>query len=164
MRQLTDADLAQILDTPMFHRIGQIADEMGVECYVVGGYVRDIFLNRPSKDIDVVVVGSGIEIAQAFGKKLGRGAYLSIFKNFGTAQVKAGDLELEFVGARKESYTHDSRKPIVEDGSLEDDQNRRDFTINAMAYNDTSGLVDEFDGSLFAHAWTTREVVGRVAH
>ena len=117
----------------IFSLISETADELGLECYVVGGYVRDIFLNRPSKDIDVVVVGSGIEMAQAFGKKLGRGAHVSVFKNFGTAQVKFKDTEVEFVGARKESYSHDSRKPIVEDGTLEDDQNRRDFTINAMA-------------------------------
>ena len=133
-----------------FHLISEAADELGVEAYVIGGYVRDIFLCRPSKDIDVVAVGSGIELAKAVAKKLGRGAYLSIFKNFGTAQVKAGDLELEFVGARKESYTHDSRKPIVEDGSLEDDQNRRDFTINALALclnKERYGeLVDPFGG------------------
>ena len=101
--------------------------------YVVGGYVRDIFLQRPSKDIDVVVVGSGIAMAEALARRLGRGAHLSVFKNFGTAQLKYHGTEVEFVGARKESYTHDSRKPIVEDGSLEDDQNRRDFTINALA-------------------------------
>ena len=133
-----------------FHLISEAADELGIEAYVIGGYVRDIFLHRPSKDIDVVAVGSGIELAKAVAKKLGRGAYLSVFKNFGTAQVKAGDLELEFVGARKESYTHDSRKPIVEDGTLEDDQNRRDFTINALALclnKDRYGeLVDPFDG------------------
>jgi poly(A) polymerase len=121
-----------------------------LECYVVGGYVRDIFLNRPSKDIDVVVVGSGIEIAQAFGKKLGKGAHVSVFRNFGTAQVKYRDTEVEFVGARKESYSHDSRKPVVENGTLEDDQNRRDFTINAMAVCLNQArfgeLVDPFGG------------------
>ena len=111
----------------IFQQISATADELGLECYAVGGYVRDIFLNRPSKDIDVVVVGSGIEIAQALGKKLGRGAHVAVFKNFGTAQVKYHDIEVEFVGARKESYSHDSRKPVVEDGTLEDDQNRRDF-------------------------------------
>ena len=130
----------------IFKLISETADELGLECYVVGGYVRDIFLNRPSKDIDVVVVGSGIEIAEAFGKKLGRAAHVSIFKNFGTAQVKYHDTEVEFVGARKESYSHDSRKPVVENGTLEDDQNRRDFTINAMAYNHNIGLVDIFGG------------------
>lgn len=133
-----------------FSLISETADELGLECYVVGGYVRDIFLNRPSKDIDVVVVGSGIEMAQAFGKKLGRGAHVSVFKNFGTAQVKFKDTEVEFVGARKESYSHDSRKPIVEDGTLEDDQNRRDFTINAMAVCLNKArfgeLVDPFGG------------------
>jgi putative nucleotidyltransferase with HDIG domain len=127
-----------------------VADEMGVECYVVGGYVRDIFLERPSNDIDVVVVGSGIEVASALKKRLGRRAHLSVFKNFGTAQVKMGNEEIEFVGARKESYSHDSRKPIVENGTLEDDQNRRDFTINAMAIclnkSRFGQLVDPFNG------------------
>lgn len=133
-----------------FLLISEAADELGVEAYVIGGYVRDIFLHRPSKDIDVVAVGSGIALAKAVAKKLGRGAHLSVFKNFGTAQVKAGDLELEFVGARRESYNRDSRKPVVEDGTLEDDQNRRDFTINALAlclnkarYGE---LIDPFDG------------------
>ena len=143
-------DILKHISAKPFHLISEAADELGVEAYVIGGYVRDIFLHRPSKDIDVVAVGSGIELAKAVARKLGRGAYLSVFKNFGTAQVKAGDLELEFVGARKESYTHDSRKPIVEDGTLEDDQNRRDFTINALALclnKDRYGeLVDPFDG------------------
>ena len=123
---------------------------MAVECYVVGGYVRDIFLQRPSKDIDVVVVGSGIAVAKQLKNKLGREAHLSVFKNFGTAQVKWHKLEVEFVGARKESYSHDSRKPVVENGTLEDDQNRRDFTINALAIclnkNRFGELVDPFDG------------------
>ena len=123
---------------------------MGVECYVVGGYVRDIFLERPSNDIDVVVVGSGIAVASELKHQLGRKAHLSVFKNFGTAQVKIGDEEVEFVGARRESYSRNSRKPIVEDGTLEDDQNRRDFTINAMAIclnADRFGeLVDPFNG------------------
>jgi len=109
-------DILKHISAKPFHLISEAADELGVEAYVIGGYVRDIFLHRPSKDIDVVAVGSGIELAKAVARKLGRGAYLSVFKNFGTAQVKAGDLELEFVGARKESYTHDSRKPIVEGG------------------------------------------------
>ena len=121
-----------------------------MECYVVGGYVRDIFLQRPSKDIDVVVVGSGIAMAEALGKRLGRGAHVSVFKNFGTAQVKYRGTEVEFVGARKESYQRDSRKPIVEDGTLEDDQNRRDFTINALAVCLNKArfgeLVDPFGG------------------
>ena len=154
MKLYSDAELASILDQPIFRLISQAADEMGVECYVVGGYVRDIFLERPSNDIDVVVVGSGIEVATQLKKMLGRKAHLSVFKNFGTAQVKINDgdapLEVEFVGARRESYSHDSRKPIVEDGTLEDDQNRRDFTINAMAIclnHDRFGLlVDPFNG------------------
>ena len=143
-------ELKEHFNNKIFHQISETADELGLECYVVGGYVRDIFLNRPSKDIDVVVVGSGIEMAEAFGKKLGRGAHVSVFRNFGTAQVKFRDTEVEFVGARKESYSHDSRKPIVENGTLEDDQNRRDFTINAMAVclnNERFGeLVDPFGG------------------
>ena len=112
--------------------------------------MRDLFLERPSNDIDVVVVGSGIQVASALKQKLGRKAHLSVFRNFGTAQVKYRDIEVEFVGARKESYNHDSRKPIVEDGTLEDDQNRRDFTINALAVclnSERFGeLVDPFDG------------------
>lgn len=143
-------ELKEHFSDKIFKMISETADEMGIECYVVGGYVRDIFLKRPSKDIDVVVVGSGIEMAQALGRKLGKGANVSVFRNFGTAQVKFKDTEVEFVGARKESYSHDSRKPVVENGTLEDDQNRRDFTINAMAVclnKDRYGeLVDPFDG------------------
>lgn len=150
MRLLSDAELAQILDKEIFHKISAAADSLGVECYVVGGYVRDLFLERPSNDIDVVVVDSGIEVADALRKSLGKKAHISVFRNFGTAQVKFKDLEVEFVGARKESYTRGSRKPIVEDGTLEDDQNRRDFTINALAVclnKDRFGeLVDPFDG------------------
>ena len=150
MKIYSDAELAQILDKDIFHLIGEAADELHLDCYVVGGYVRDIFLERPSNDIDVVVVGSGIKVADALRRKLGRKAHISVFKNFGTAQVKYKDLEVEFVGARRESYSHDSRKPIVEDGTLEDDQNRRDFTINAMAIqlNDAhfGELVDPFGG------------------
>ena len=150
MRNLSDAELANILDKDIFHKISQAADTLGVDCYVVGGYVRDIFLERPSNDIDVVVVGSGIDVASQLKKMLGKKAYLSVFRNFGTAQVKYCGQEVEFVGARRESYQRDSRKPIVEDGSLEDDQNRRDFTINAMAIclnKDRFGqLVDPFDG------------------
>ena len=159
MKLYSDDELAQILDQQIFHQISTIADRLGVECYVVGGYVRDIFLERPSNDIDVVVVGSGIAVAQALKKELGKKAHLSVFKNFGTAQVKfmrtddggtRKEYEVEFVGARKESYSHDSRKPVVEDGTLEDDQCRRDFTINALAIclnHDRFGeLVDPFDG------------------
>lgn len=150
MKIYSDAELAQILDKDIFHLIGEAADELHLDCYVVGGYVRDIFLERPSNDIDVVVVGSGIKVADALRRKLGRKAHISVFRNFGTAQVKYKDLEVEFVGARRESYSHDSRKPIVEDGTLEDDQNRRDFTINAMAIqlNDAhfGELVDPFGG------------------
>ncbi|MFV0272715.1 MAG: CCA tRNA nucleotidyltransferase [Macellibacteroides fermentans] len=138
------------LSSRTFRQVSEAADELGLEAYVIGGYVRDIFLRRPSKDIDIVAVGSGIELAKAVARKMGRNAHLSIFKNFGTAQVKLGDIELEFVGARKESYTRDSRKPIVEDGTLEDDQNRRDFTINALALclnvSRYGELVDPFDG------------------
>ena len=147
---LSDAELAQLLDKDIFHNISDAADTLGLECYVVGGYVRDLFLERPSNDIDVVVVGSGISIAEALKQRLGKRARLSVFRNFGTAQVKFGGLEVEFVGARKESYSHDSRKPIVEDGTLEDDQNRRDFTINALAVCLNKArfgeLVDPFDG------------------
>ena len=187
MKLYSDEELAEILDQKIFHQISEAADRLGVECYVVGGYVRDIFLERPSNDIDVVVVGKphpltpsparpngtlspertgegesrvsvGIAVAKELKRVLGRRAHLSVFKNFGTAQVKVspsrgrmeGAVEVEFVGARRESYSHDSRKPIVEDGSLEDDQNRRDFTINAMAIclnHDRFGeLVDPFNG------------------
>ena len=195
MTEYTDEELAQILDKDIFHLISEAADELQLECYVVGGYVRDIFLERPSDDIDCVVVGNwngngnengfracspehrlerknenenknpGIAVAKLLKKKLGKRAYLSIFKNFGTAQVKISSqctvhnsqlqapetcTEVEFVGARRESYQRDSRKPIVEDGTLEDDQNRRDFTINAMAIclnKERFGeLVDPFGG------------------
>ena len=157
MREYTDEELAEILDKDIFHKISAAADELGLECYVVGGYVRDIFLEKPSEDIDCVVVdptlqtkSPGIAVAQLLKKKLGRHAHLSVFKNFGTAQVKLGKEEVEFVGARKESYQRNSRNPIVEDGTLEDDQNRRDFTINAMAIclnKERFGeLVDPFNG------------------
>ena len=150
MIELTQEELKQHFSEPIFGQIAETADALGLECYVVGGYVRDIFLQRPSKDIDVVVVGSGIAMAEALGKRLGRGAHVSVFKNFGTAQVKYKGTEVEFVGARKESYHRDSRKPIVEDGTLEDDQNRRDFTINALAVCLNKArfgeLVDPFGG------------------
>ena len=150
MKILTDKELAQVLDKDIFHKISAAADKLGLECYVVGGYVRDIFLERPTNDIDVVVVGSGIQVASELKQMLGRKAHLSVFRNFGTAQVKWRDTEVEFVGARRESYSRNSRKPIVEDGTLEDDQNRRDFTINAMAVclnaNRFGELVDPFYG------------------
>lgn len=150
MKLYSDDELAVLLDLPIFHKISEAADSLGVECYVVGGYVRDLFLERQSEDIDVVVVGSGIKVAQRLKEILGRRAKLSVFKNFGTAQLKYGATEVEFVGARKESYSQDSRKPVVEDGTLEDDQNRRDFTINALAIclNEKrfGELVDPFDG------------------
>ena len=161
MKYLSDADLAQILNHDIFLKISDVADTLGVECYVVGGYVRDLFLERPTNDIDVVVVGSGIRVAEMLKERLGKRAYLSVFRNFGTAQLKywergvdgkkePSEVIVEFVGARKESYRHDSRKPIVEDGTLEDDQNRRDFTINALAICLNKGrfgeLVDPFGG------------------
>ena len=163
MKLYSDEELAEILDQEIFHQISRIIDQLGVDGYVVGGYVRDIFLERPSNDIDVVVVsenpsdweeGCGIKVARALAKLIGRRAHLSVFKSFGTAQVKFRDegkeFEIEFVGARKESYSHDSRKPIVENGTLEDDQNRRDFTINAMAIclngSRFGELVDPFNG------------------
>ena len=148
------------IDTPILHLVGETADELGLECYVIGGWVRDLLLHRESKDIDVVVVGSGIALAEAVAKKLGRGAHLSVFKTYGTAQVKGerlkvkgeriDSIELEFVGARKESYQHDSRNPIVENGTLQEDQERRDFTINAMGIclnkAQYGELLDPFDG------------------
>ena len=136
------------LSDPIFRRISRLADAMGVRAYVVGGYVRDYYLGRPSTDIDVVVVGSGIAVAEALAAELH--TRLSVFKTFGTAMLRTGGMEVEFVGARKESYSADSRKPAVEEGTLEDDQRRRDFTINAMAWSlngATFGeLVDPFDG------------------
>lgn len=150
MIELSEKELKAKFKAKIFEQISAVADELNLECYVVGGYVRDIFLERPSNDIDVVVVGSGISMAEALGKALGKNAHVSVFKTFGTAQVKYKQIEVEFVGARKESYTHDSRKPIVEDGTLEDDQNRRDFTINAMAVclnkNRFGELIDPFNG------------------
>lgn len=143
-------NLKDELKEPVLRRIGEIADAARREVYVVGGYVRDIFLNRPSQDIDFVTVGSGIELAEKVAESLGRTRSLAVYANYGTAQIREGNLELEFVGARRESYSRDSRNPIVEDGTLEDDQNRRDFTINAMAIclnADRFGeLVDPFGG------------------
>ena len=190
MREISREQMQELLAAPIFHQIGETADEIGLECYLVGGYVRDLFLERPSKDIDCVVVGPegtakddrqkakdevesidfsplpfahsqspGIALAQALKQKLGRKAHLSVFKNFGTAQLsypssssEDGRGAIEFVGARRESYSRDSRKPIVEDGTLEDDLSRRDFTINALAVclnADRFGeLIDRFDGLL----------------
>jgi poly(A) polymerase len=133
---------------PIFGKISEIANQMGVETYIVGGFVRDLILKRPSKDIDIVCVGSGVALAEAIAKNLK--THVNVFKNFGTAQIKTQDWEVEFVGARRESYQRDSRKPIVEDGTLEDDQNRRDFTINAMGISlnqvNYGDLIDPFDG------------------
>lgn len=159
MRKIDTAEMQALLSAPVFRLIGETADELGVDCYLVGGYVRDLFLERPSKDIDCLVVGSGIALARALGRRLGRRASVSVFRNFGTAQLSfpSGDEEggricVEFVGARRESYSRDSRKPVVEDGTLEDDLDRRDFTINALAVclnPDRFGqLVDRFGGLL----------------
>ena len=138
------------LNEPIFKLIQQSSDELNIDTYAIGGYVRDFFLERKSKDIDVVTLGKSIDLANLLHQKLGEEAHLSVFKNFGTAQIKFHDLEIEFVGARKESYNHNSRNPIVEDGSLEDDQNRRDFTINAIAIglskNNLGKLLDPFNG------------------
>ena len=138
------------LTHPVFKIISDCANQLGVDAYVIGGFVRDIYLNRTSKDIDVVTIGKGIELAELVYKQLGEAAHLSVFKSFGTAQVKLDDLEIEFVGARKESYDRNSRKPIVENGSLTDDQNRRDFTINALAIGlsatNFGQLLDSFNG------------------
>ena len=143
-------NLADKIDSKIFRTIGDVADSEGVECYLIGGYVRDLLLCRPSKDIDVVVVGNGIRFAETLRRLLGRGAHLAVFKTYGTAQIKHRDTEIEIVGARRESYRHDSRNPVVEEGTLEDDQNRRDFTINAMAIclnkERFGSLVDPFGG------------------
>jgi len=140
----------QFLNQHIFIQISKCANNLNVDAYAIGGYVRDLFLNRESKDIDIVTIGKGIELAESLHKLLGDTSTLSTFKNFGTAQVKFKDLEIEFVGARKESYNRNSRKPIVEDGTLEDDQNRRDFTINAIAIglskNNYGKLLDPFNG------------------
>jgi len=137
------------LDHPIFQVVSDIIEEQGITAFAIGGYVRDLLLKRPSKDIDVVVLGSGIEVARQVAGRLGI-QNVSVFKNYGTAMLRHGDVEVEFVGARRESYRHDSRKPVVEDGTLEDDQKRRDFTINALALSlnrDTYGeMVDPFGG------------------
>ena len=148
------ANLKEKLCFPVFELIGQTADEAGLETYVVGGFVRDTLMRRACKDIDIVTIGSGIGLAEKLQEKMGKGSKISVFRNFGTAMLRFRDgdedWQMEFVGARKESYSHNSRKPVVEDGSLEDDQNRRDFTINAMAIclnRDRYGeLTDPFDG------------------
>jgi poly(A) polymerase len=136
------------LGHPVFNLLAQTAEKNGIEAYVIGGFVRDLFLHRPSKDIDVVVLGNGIEFAELLGAQMK--TKVNVFKNFGTAMLRYNDLELEFVGARKESYRADSRKPIVENGSIQDDQLRRDFTINALAISlnkDNYGaLIDPFNG------------------
>jgi poly(A) polymerase len=148
------------LQHPIFKIIAEQAESMNAEAFVVGGYVRDIFLKRDSKDIDVVVTGSGIELAKKVANALPNKVHVNYFKNFGTAMLKYDELELEFVGARKESYRSDSRKPIVESGTIEDDQKRRDFTINAMAIhlteNNFGELVDPFNGIQDLHDKTIR--------
>lgn len=148
-------NLASDIDLPHFHLVGDAADALGREAYVVGGYVRDIFLKRTSSDIDFVTVGSGIELARKVAQMLGRPDKVSVYENYGTAQVRTHGLELEFVGARRESYRRESRNPIVEDGTLHDDQCRRDFTINAMAISlnkATFGeLLDPFNGIVDLH-------------
>ena len=142
--------MKQHLQHPIFKVISELADKINQETYVIGGFVRDLILNRPSPDIDVVTIGSGIQLAEMVARKLGPNIQVSVFKNFGTAMLKYQSLEIEFVGARKESYHEDSRKPMVENGTLEEDQNRRDFTINALAIclnNDRFGeLIDPFGG------------------
>lgn len=149
MKILSHDELVAKIDTPLFHTLGQTADALGYECYVIGGFVRDLFLERPSNDVDVVVVGSGVEMGRRFAETVGH-RHVAVYANFGTAQVKWQGMEIEFVGARRESYQRDSRKPIVEDGTLEDDLNRRDFTINAMGLclNESrfGELIDVFDG------------------
>ena len=138
------------LDNPIFELIGKTADELKLRAWVVGGFVRDSILKRENKDIDIVVVGNGVDFAQAVAKNFNNDCSLSVFRNFGTAQIKFDDWIIEFIGARKESYRRDSRKPMVENGTLEDDQNRRDFTINAMAIGLNAGnwgeLIDPFGG------------------
>lgn len=154
MKHFSNDELLRALDHPVFRLIGDTADGLGLDCYVIGGWVRDLFLQRKSKDIDIVVVGHGVErpgivLAEELKKKLSK-AHIAIYRNFGTAQLKHKDIEIEFVGARRESYDRNSRKPITEDGTLEEDQDRRDFTINAMALclnrNRFAELIDPFNG------------------
>ena len=144
-------NLSESLSTPrIFRTVGEVADELGRECYAVGGFVRDLIVGRPSKDIDFVTVGSGIELAEAVGRVLGPKTRVNVFRTYGTAQIRRGELELEFVGARRESYTRDSRNPVVEDGTLEEALSRRDFTINALAMRVNNAgfgeVIDLFDG------------------
>ena len=154
MKHFSNDELLRALDHPVFRLIGDTADGLGLDCYVIGGWVRDLFLQRKSKDIDIVVVGHGVErpgivLAEELKKILSK-AHIAIYRNFGTAQLKYKDIEIEFVGARRESYDRNSRKPITEDGTLEEDQDRRDFTINAMALclnrNRFAELIDPFNG------------------
>jgi poly(A) polymerase len=146
----SEDEIAKYIKKEPFTTISEVTDTLGFESHVIGGYVRDIFLKRPSKDIDIVTIGSGIDLAEAVAARFGKNASLSVFKNFGTAQVKYKDWEIEFVGARRESYQRDSRKPIVEDGTLEDDRNRRDFTVNTLSLclnkSRYGQLTDPFDG------------------
>ena len=185
MKLLTDKELIEAIDKPIFHKISEVADALHLDCYVIGGYVRDLFLERPSNDIDVVVVSGtdageptggdekatehtasrpGIVIAEHLKQVLGKKASIAVFRNFGTAQLKYDGMEVEFVGARRESYDRGSRKPVVEDGTLEDDQNRRDFTINAMAIclNEAryGELLDPFDGQYDMQDCTIRTAGG----
>ena len=146
---MSKKNYASYLTHPVFKVASQIITEKNIQAYVIGGYVRDMLLERPSKDIDIVVIGSGMDLAKECADRL-KVKKVSLFQNFGTAQFKYKDLDIEFVGARKESYRLDSRKPLVENGTLADDQNRRDFTINALALSlhaDTFGeLIDPFNG------------------
>lgn len=142
--------MKHFLTNPIFNIVSEVAKEHKIPAYVIGGYVRDLLLNRTSKDVDFLIIGNGIEFAELVAKKIGRGTKVNVFRNFGTAQLVFKDWDIEFVGARKESYRNDSRKPIVENGTLQDDQNRRDFTINAMAISlnalDYGHLIDPFEG------------------